>query len=1020
MLSAPALFIAILFGAEPPARAAIPIASPPASKVETPIVDAPTNEPLVEPTPGDETIQSEGDESEPAAIDPVPLPPNAYGAPSPPSYLPSYDLKVRLDTAARVATATQTVRWTNPGPAPTDHLEFHVYARYRPDPMQLRVYERTIESFRLEPRTAIDKEGRRINVRTARSGEAPLKFSFDAKIDTLMCVELPHQVEPGKTVEVTFEYEISIPPTQGRLGQYRGVTSMLNWYPLVAYYGEKGWDAPPFVGWHQPWLNEAGDYTVKLTLPASEEVASSAHITGVEPAEPGWKTVKLAGRGIRDLSITASKLYETHETTAAGVTVRVLAVPEHRFYARKVLESAAEAIEQYSRWFGPFPHPTFTIAESYFGWNGNETGGMVLIDYRVFDAPAAGHVYVDHLISHEVCHQWWYGTVGTDGFRETWMDEAFVSHFNEIRMRAKHGRDARIIDYPKCIEWMPNVPYHTLMRSGYYLFRYRGGKGNVLAPLPEIGHVHNLFFLAYDRGSKVVSMIHQRMGDERFFAFLRMIYAKYGFRVLFFADFQRELEAFTGQEWGQFFDDWLRSPKIADWKIEKVRSTPSDGGHETTVVLKQKAQLDEPIDLEIEAGGQTITTPIVPDADEYEVDGTVVKKTGPREWTVTARTSAPPDQVVADPRDQILDANMVNNRWKKEPPITFTPIYTPLDEVAITRPLDRPSFRWGPGVDMDGRFGFRGSLIEPYKYRVSPFVAYDWNVGLTSTGVDAEFYNFPLPNISVGGRYDNTVFAEIPQTPANQGKIFLRWTQIYTSSYLYPNLAYVEAYYRFGDNFYPLLNLRPTPFPGTEQYFDVRAVGLTYHLDTRMPYWNPEKGFALDATAEHGIDVSGPQETFSRVSGQVAAVHRLPDGLGYFSETRLAARLAGGIGGPNSGEHFRFGGPYAFRAQHTPTIIGSEYWLTSLDWRFPVFPEFDARLLDNCANWRSLYASIFSDVGDSFIFNNSQGFDYSVGVGLYAMVTLMSFIENVTMRLELAHSIPRDSSILWFGLYQAF
>ena len=37
------------------------------------------------------------------------------------------------------------------------------------------------------------------------------------------------------------------------------------------------------------------------------------------------------------------------------------------------------------------------------------------------------------------------------------------------------------------------------------------------------------------------------------------------------ADFQRELEAYTGRSWQAFFDNWLYGKGMTDWSVEKVQ-----------------------------------------------------------------------------------------------------------------------------------------------------------------------------------------------------------------------------------------------------------------------------------------------------------------------------------------------------------------------------------------------------------------------------------------------------------------
>ena len=74
-----------------------------------------------------------------------------------------------------------------------------------------------------------------------------------------------------------------------------------------------------------------------------------------------------------------------------------------------------------------------------------------------------------------------------------------------------------------------------------------------------MGNLDALFSLAYDRGGKVIEMIHNRLGDDRFFAFFRKIYHDYAFKTFHYADLKRELVAFDPS------GDWAEVPRrLAD------------------------------------------------------------------------------------------------------------------------------------------------------------------------------------------------------------------------------------------------------------------------------------------------------------------------------------------------------------------------------------------------------------------------------------------------------------------------
>src|SRR5205807_1934108 len=214
--------------------------------------------------------------------------------------------------------------------------------------------------------------------------------------------------------------------------------------------------------------------------------------------------------------------------------------------ANEILKSVGEAIRVYAQCFGAFPHPQLTVAESYFGWNGNECAGLIMIDERVFGMPHLARGYVQYLVAHETCHQWWYNLVGTNGYCETWMDEALATHFSHRFMTDKHGKNNNLLRFPRGLEWLPNIRRQDYRNYGLLGTIGRGENGPILQDLPKFGHIVNLFSLCYDKGSRIVGMIEERLGEAAFADFIRVVHQRYRYRILRVADFQRELEEYTG------------------------------------------------------------------------------------------------------------------------------------------------------------------------------------------------------------------------------------------------------------------------------------------------------------------------------------------------------------------------------------------------------------------------------------------------------------------------------------------
>src|SRR5262249_42967398 len=147
------------------------------------------------------------------------------------------------------------------------------------------------------------------------------------------------------------------------------------------------------------------------------------------------------------------------------------------------------------------------------------------------------------------------------------------------------------------------------------------------------GHLVDLFSLCYDKGSRIVGMIEERLGEAAFLDFIRIVYQRHRYGILRVADFQRELEEYTGQSWEAFFRDWLHGPGLCDWCVEKVKITHEKGaarrqpgGPDTackaTILLHQKGECTEQTVLGIALDKDDeycLRIPILPQAGRLEL-----------------------------------------------------------------------------------------------------------------------------------------------------------------------------------------------------------------------------------------------------------------------------------------------------------------------------------------------------------------------------------------------------------------
>ncbi len=988
-----------------------------------------------------------------------------------PSWLPRYDLAIQLDVDQQVAQVHQRVTWTNRHAQPAQELVFNAHAHYHLPDDDVGFLAKMLEILRMAPSETLQLTPSEhpgfyapaCQVETVTLAQEKLDFYYrdeqgnPCDHGTTLVVPLPSPVGQGEAVTVEIAFTMRLPPKQGRWGQWKGVTFLAQWLPVPAYYDEQGWQPTPFIPWHQPFFNEAGVYDVQVTLPCEQKLASTGSVVAIQDLGNGLQQIHLRAEAARDFALVCSACFQEFTGQAGPVQVRCLARPEHAYYAREMVRWACEALPVYESWFGPYPYAEFTIVEAYFGWNGNECAGLVMIDERIFAAPHVAGGFVEYLLSHELCHQWWYNVVGTNGYCETWMDEGLATYFSHRLMDVKHGRNNTLLRLPSGLEWLPNIPRPTYRNYSLYGTLGRGENGPVVQAISKdtYGHLVNLLSLTYDKGGKVAGLIEARLGEAAFLDFMRQLYARYYFRILRVADFQRELEAYTGQSWEEFFRHWLYGSGLTDWCVESVKvraqegtETPAGGflqalkrrqaaarGYQVTVVLHQKGDYQAPTVLGfcLDGGdGYQVRIPIQPDASYFEIDDPPARVQTLPDNRVCVEVLLPcqPTQVTVDPDQLLIDSKPFNNSWKRRLRWKVTPLYTQLEETDLTCAYDRWNLIAGPWVFIapydDPWYtrslmgGFRAGLYRTQHFNGGVYVAYRTDFRDIVGGVDGLWDHWPYARTQIGFNIERRLTTGFDaEVNPNRGYLFGRYVFDYGSSLYLPPMQYLEVFGSYMENFLPFPRMT---IPGGERYDRTRTAGVHYHLNYLTPYWDAEGGFQFDVTYAGGEVVLREHEALHQLFAQVSWVKGLPDWLGPLAATRLAARLYGAVGLPSKGEYFPLGGNDRFRGFDIRERQGSVTWVGSLEWRVPLARGLAWDFCDHVVGVRNIYAAAFYDVGDATVRGHSLGgVAHAVGAGLRADVAWLSFIERTIVRFDVAKTVNVGSPWqFWVGIMHPF
>jgi len=539
-----------------------------------------------------------------------------------------YVIRAALDTAAHTITGRETIRYTNNSPDTLRYLWLQVDQNiYRTDsrgaainPTDARfagagfVGGYTIESFGevlAGPRTA----------RGPTTRVEPLHTTVNS---TMLRAELDRPLAPGRTITLDVAYHFQVPEHgSDRMGrkQYPGgwLYEIAQWYPRMAVYDDvRGWNTEQYLGQGEFYL-EYGDFDVAITVPRRYVVATTgtllnpaevltatqrerlarairsdsgvAIITRTEAGTPATRpagaaptlTWRFTAKNVRDVAWAAAPNFIWDASGWNGILMQAYYAPEANPDWSHAIGMVRHSIKHYSeKWF-PYPYPTaINIA--------GPVGGM---EYPmiVFCGDRAGGRGLFGVTTHELGHEWFPMTVGSNERLYAWMDEGFNTFINIYSTRAF---------------------YHDTTSGRAFIDgwgQYAAG-GQDIPPMLAADRVPGdlLGNAEYSKPAVGLFVLRQHVLDDttRFDAAFREYVRRWAFKHPTPADFFRSMEDGLGEDVSWFWRGWFYRNDVVDQALDSVVVKPDSTGQKIArVYLTSPGALPMPVELRLTYAGGT-------------------------------------------------------------------------------------------------------------------------------------------------------------------------------------------------------------------------------------------------------------------------------------------------------------------------------------------------------------------------------------------------------------------------------
>ena len=264
-----------------------------------------------------------------------------------------------------------------------------------------------------------------------------------------------------------------------------------------------------------------------------------------------------------------SAAYEVERAEHGGVELAVFHDPRHRYNVQRMIDALKLSLDTFQEAFGPYQFRHVRIVEfpdyakfaQAFAGTIPYSEGVGFI--AAFEDPEAVD-YVTYVTAHELAHQWWaHQLLGADVQGATLLSETLAQYGALLVMERMYG------------------PHQIRRFLEHELDQYlRSRSGELVEEMPLL-RVENQPYVHYRKGSLVMYLLKERLGEETVNRALRGLLARYRFAAAPWAtsqDLVDALRAEAGPEHEELISDLFERIVLFDLRADEALVTKREDG----------------------------------------------------------------------------------------------------------------------------------------------------------------------------------------------------------------------------------------------------------------------------------------------------------------------------------------------------------------------------------------------------------------------------------------------------------
>ena len=253
------------------------------------------------------------------------------------------------------------------------------------------------------------------------------------------------------------------------------------------------------------------------------------------------------------------------------IPVEIAAAPGDTNNVRNTFVNLPKAIEVYEDWFGPYQWNKIGYTLVPFNSGAMEHATNIAIGRAYIN----GSLTYETLWAHELSHHWWGDLATCSTAEDMWLNEGWASYSEHLFTEKVYGKTAfRNAVSANHLNVLQNA---HIAEAGY----------RAVSGVP-----HSLTYgtHVYNKGASIAHNLRGYLGDSLFRVGCRASLSQTSFDDWSSTEFRDKLEAATGKDLDDFFEDWVFAGGYPDYSVDSMNlfTGPIDTFLIAQVFVKQK------------------------------------------------------------------------------------------------------------------------------------------------------------------------------------------------------------------------------------------------------------------------------------------------------------------------------------------------------------------------------------------------------------------------------------------------